>query len=178
MAHYQFESRWALRAPIERVFDVALKAEHFGEWWPSVTASSLISTGEDGMVGHRARYRVKSPLLYSMSFETTVLEAERPFRIHAKVRGDLVGTGTYLLASDGPVTQVRFLWFVSTTKRWMNLLAPLARPLFAWAHKSVMSKGARAMAKHLGTRLDSVSTHSHGQTDRTQVGGQSFDSIS
>lgn len=163
MTHYQFESEWRLTAPIEKVFDVAMRAEDFARWWPSVESSSLIDAGRDGIIGRRARYRVKSPLLYSMSFETTILEAHRPFRIHAKVRGDLVGTGTYLLESEGSNTVVRFLWFVSTTKRWMNVLAPFARPVFVWAYGSVMSEGARSMARHLGASLHSVTTRLKGQ---------------
>lgn len=88
-----------------------------------------------------------------MSFVTTVVEADRPIRTHALVRGDLIGTGTYILEGDEHRTQVRFVWNVSTTKTWMNLLAPIARTLFVWAHRHVMRNGAEAMAKRLDATL-------------------------
>jgi hypothetical protein len=35
----------------------------------------------------------------------------------------------------------------------MNLLAPLARPVFAWNHDVVMRWGGEGLARLLGTRL-------------------------
>jgi hypothetical protein len=33
-------------------------------------------------------------------------------------------------------------WNVRTTERWMNVVAPLARPVFAWNHDCLMRNGA------------------------------------
>ena len=52
-----------------------------------------------------------------------------------------------------PVTAVVYEWNVSTTKPWMNLLAPIARPLFAWNHDWVMRNGGEGLAQLLGCRL-------------------------
>jgi hypothetical protein len=38
---------------------------------------------------------------------------------------------------------------VKTTKLWMNLLAPIARPLFAWNHDQVMKAGYEGLKKRL-----------------------------
>ena len=35
---------------------------------------------------------------------------------------------------------------VRTTKRWMNLAAPIARPLFKWNHDIVMQQGGKGLA--------------------------------
>jgi len=158
MAHYQFQSEWVLTAAVGRVFDLACHPEDFSTWWPSVEASQLLEEGDADGVGTRAAYTLRSPLLYSMTFVTTTVEVDRPSRIHALVRGDLVGTGTYLLEGDEQRTRVRFVWNVSTTRTWMNMFAPLARPLFVWAHKHVMRKGAVAMAKRLDATLLSANT--------------------
>ena len=158
MAHYQFESEWALTAPVGRVFELACHPEDFSAWWPSVTASQLLEEGDEDGVGTRAAYILRSPLLYSMTFVTTAIEVDRPSRIHVLVRGDLVGTGTYILEGDEHRTRVRLVWNVSTTKTWMNLFAPLARPLFVWAHQHVMRNGAVAMAKRLDATLLSTKT--------------------
>ena len=44
-------------------------------------------------------------------------------------------------------------WNVATTKPWMNLLAPVARPIFEWNHDWVMGHGGEGIAKLLGCRL-------------------------
>lgn len=160
MAHYQFESEWELTAPIESVFELLSHPEDFTSWWPSVKRSRLLVEGDEKGLGARAAYTLQSPLLYSMAFEARAVEVERPLRIHTLVRGDLVGTGTYLLEADeGARTRVGFSWHVSTTKPWMNIIAPVAKPLFVWAHRHVMSEGAAAMASRLGARLLSMRTH-------------------
>jgi hypothetical protein len=57
------------------------------------------------------------------------------------------------LSTDGPITTVKDTWEVRTTKGWMNLLAPIARPIFAWNHAASMRQGDEALAKLLRARL-------------------------
>ncbi len=42
-----------------------------------------------------------------------------------------------------------YSWEVSTTRRWMNRIAPLARPAFAFNHDYVMRQGAHGLATQL-----------------------------
>lgn len=153
MAHYQFESEWTLTAPIDRVFELASHPESFSGWWPHVTSSLLVEEGDENGVGRRAAYTLRSPLGYSMSFVTMMVDVDHPRRIHMLVRGDLIGTGTFLLDGDHRRTRVRLIWNVSTTKPWMNLLARLARPLFGWTHNQWTRAGASAMARRLDATL-------------------------
>ncbi len=67
--------------------------------------------------------------------------------------GELAGTGRWRLFEQDGVTAVTYEWNVATTKRWMNLLAPIARPVFAWNHDWVMARGGEGLARRLGTRL-------------------------
>ncbi len=53
---------------------------------------------------------------------------------------------------DG-ITRVTYDWHVRTTKPWMNLLAPLARPAFSWNHNKLMTEGGKALAGRLGVKL-------------------------
>ena len=46
-----------------------------------------------------------------------------------------------------------FEWNVATTKRWMNELAPLARPLFERNNDVVMRWGGEGLAGHLDCNL-------------------------
>ena len=58
------------------------------------------------------------------------------------------------LSTDGNETILRYDWNVETTKRWMNLLAPIARPLFKWNHNVVMSWGAKGIEERLGATVN------------------------
>ena len=44
-------------------------------------------------------------------------------------------------------------WNVRTARAWMNRLAPVARPVFAWNHDVVMRQGADGLARLLDARL-------------------------
>jgi hypothetical protein len=51
------------------------------------------------------------------------------------------------------VTAVLYEWNVATSKAWMNLIAPIARPAFEWNHDWVMARGGEGIADLLGCRL-------------------------
>ena len=80
---------------------------------------------------------------------------ERPFLIEAEADGELAGTGRWRFF-DGGETAVTYEWNVHTTRPWMNLLAPIARPVFRWNHNVVMHQGGQGLADLLGTRLLAV----------------------
>jgi hypothetical protein len=82
------------------------------------------------------------------------IRVEPPFLLEGVAIGELQGDGLWQLSTDGNETVVRYDWNVETTKRWMNLLAPIARPLFDWNHNVVMSWGAQGLAKRLGTIVE------------------------
>jgi hypothetical protein len=48
---------------------------------------------------------------------------------------------------------VLYSWQVRTTKAWINLSGPLARPAFRWNHDRVMHQGGVGLAKRLGASL-------------------------
>jgi hypothetical protein len=57
-----------------------------------------------------------------------------------------------LTSADGG-TLVRYNWDVRTTRWWMSLLAPVARPAFSWNHDQLMSEMAESLARRLGAGL-------------------------
>ena len=44
-------------------------------------------------------------------------------------------------------------WNVHTTKAWMNVIGPVAKPLFAHNHDVVMRWGGEGLAQRLGCNL-------------------------
>ena len=83
--------------------------------------------------------------------------------LEGRASGELEGIGRWHFSSDGMVTKVRYEWTVHTTRRWMNILAPLARPLFKWNHDQIMRQGAEGMARLLNARL--ITLNSSGLRD-------------
>jgi hypothetical protein len=70
--------------------------------------------------------------------------------IEGIARGELAGAGRWRFEARGPTTtHVRYEWDIVTTKRWMNLLAPVLRPLFEWNHDIVMEWGRQGLVRLL-----------------------------
>jgi len=95
----------------------------------------------------------RSRIPYELEFEFEVLELDPPCCMSGTATGELAGTGEWRLFEQQGVTAVTYDWNVATTKRWMNLLAPVARPVFAWNHDWVMARGGEGLARKLGASL-------------------------
>jgi hypothetical protein len=152
MADYRFVTTWCLEAPIDRVFDAIDDAARWPEWWRGVTRADMLETGDDQGVGRLWRFTWRSRLPYDLTFESRVTRREPPHLIEGAARGELNGTGRWRLF-DGRGTAVVYEWDVSTSRAWMNRLAPVARPLFTWNHDAVMRQGAEGLARLLGAPL-------------------------
>jgi hypothetical protein len=111
------------------------------------------AAGDSQRVGSRYRIEWRSHIPYSVQFDFTVARIERPMLMEGHAEGDLSGRGVWHLLEDGGVTAVLYEWNVATTKRWMNVVAPLARPVFAANHDIVMRWGGEGLARELGVPL-------------------------
>ena len=153
MAEYRFLTTWLLEAPREDVFQAIWDSEAWPSWWRGVEAVDKTEQGDDEGVGSLGSYVWKSRLPYRLEFEMRTTVVDRPRYMEGQADGELAGTGRWRLFQDGEVTAVVYDWDVSTTRPWMNLLAPIARPVFAWNHDYVMRAGGEGLARHLGARL-------------------------
>jgi uncharacterized protein YndB with AHSA1/START domain len=156
---YRFLTTWLLEAERERVWDAIYESERWPEWWRGVVGAERLVEGDADGLGQVGRYTWRSKLPYDLDFEMTTTRVERPQLLEGAAVGELNGTGRWrLFEQDGerPVTAVVYEWNVETTKSWMNLLAPVARPVFAWNHDWVMRNGGEGLARLLGCRLLAV----------------------
>lgn len=153
MREYLFHTHWRLDCDLERVWQAIHEVENWPRWWPYVAAVASVRAGDADGRGAVRRIVWTSRLPYRLRFDAEVTRVQRPTFLEVAARGDLEGTGTWRLAAHDGATDVRYAWRVRTTKRWMNLLAPLARPLFARNHDAVMRAGGRGLARYLGARL-------------------------
>jgi hypothetical protein len=138
------------------VFQAIWASDRWPSWWRGVEAVTTLEEGDGEGVGSLGRYVWKSKLPYRLEFDTRITLVERPHRMEGQASGELAGTGTWRLYEEDGVTAAVYDWNVRTTARWMNLLAPIARPVFAWNHDAVMGWGAEGLSKLLGARLLAV----------------------
>lgn len=153
MAHYSFLTTWLLASPREPVWEAIYAQERWPEWWRGVEEAEEIESGDGDRVGAVSRMAWRSLLPYRVRFEVTTTRVERPHTMEGRAEGELSGTGRWRLYEDDGVTAVLYEWNVATTRAWMNLLAPVARPVFEWNHDWVMARGGEGIASLLGCRL-------------------------
>ncbi|MFT3743394.1 MAG: SRPBCC family protein [Pyrinomonadaceae bacterium] len=156
MSDYLFVTDWHFDAPLERVWDVIEAADKWPEWWKGVLSAREISPGDENGIGSIRRTVWKSALPYKLEFDTEVIRIERHRLIEARAFGELDGLGLWQFeATDANKTHVRYDWTVKTTKAWMNLLAPVARPFFRWNHDTIMRWGEEGLRRRLSSPAES-----------------------
>ena len=150
MADYSFVTLWRFRSPLEPVWETIYRSEDWPAWWRGVERVERVEQGDARGVGALQLYTWKSKLPYRLAFHMRLTRVEPLSLIEGEAVGELTGTGRWRLTHDGGVTHVRYDWDVRTTRPWMNLLAPVARPVFKWNHDVVMNWGADGLARRLG----------------------------
>jgi uncharacterized protein YndB with AHSA1/START domain len=153
VASYRFLTTWLLDCPREPVWDAIYDQERWPEWWRGVEAAEELVPGGENGVGSVSRLVWRSLLPYRIEFEVTTNVVQKPHLMEGHAVGELIGTGRWRLFEGEGVTAVLYEWNVSTTKPWMNLLAPVARPIFEWNHNWVMARGGEGIARRLGCEL-------------------------
>jgi hypothetical protein len=153
MSRYRFLTLWRLDAPLAAVWDAIYDTDAWPSWWPGVRAvEELVPRGPDG-VGGVSRLTFRSSLPYDLVFDMRSVRVVRHRLLEGVASGELAGVGVWRFFRDREATTVFYQWDVETTRAWMNLLAPLARPAFTWNHDRIMAAGGEGLARLLGARL-------------------------
>jgi uncharacterized protein YndB with AHSA1/START domain len=153
VAEYRFLTTWLLETERERVWEAIYESERWPEWWHGVLEADKIEEGDEDGVGQYGRYVWKSKLPYKLEFFVRTTKVEKPYLLEGNAEGELAGIGRWRLFEQGGVTAALYEWNVRTTRAWMNLISPLARPVFAVNHDYVMRNGGHCLAKLLGAPL-------------------------
>ena len=157
MARYHFTTSMGVTASRDRVWEVLADPVAHAGFWTWLQRVDVLDDGDAAGLGARHRLTFRTALPYTLVFEGEVVRADRPRLLEVRAEGELQGTGRWTL-TDGPVTEVTYEWLVETTRRWMNVLAPVARPLFSWNHDVLMRDFARGLAAATGSELAHVSS--------------------
>lgn len=151
---FELITDWQLPVPLPAVWDALVRPEEWPTWWPAVLAVELLEPGDADGIGAYRRLTWRTALPYRITFNMRTTRVERHQLIEGRADGELAGLGRWTLAPAVPApisagTQVRYEWIVDVTKPWMRLVAPLARPVFAWNHRVVMEWGRQGLLRKL-----------------------------
>jgi uncharacterized protein YndB with AHSA1/START domain len=153
VANYLFVTTTEVAAPIERVWPEVSRPDRWATWWPGLEAVTELEPGDADHVGALEEFTFKSRLPYTLSFRGRITRVDALQRMDVEAVGELEGVAVYELEDLGSRTRMTLTWRVKTTKTWMNVLAPIARPFFAWNHDVLMKAGGRGLARKLDTEL-------------------------
>ena len=149
---YAFTTHWHIGAPLGTVWESILHSEQWPRWWPGLQRVLELRPGDDRHVGCVRRFVWKGRLPYTLTVEMAITRVEPPTLLESEASGELVGRGVWRLSPSAEGTAVRYDWRVATTTRWMNWLAPVARPVFRWNHDVVMRNGECGLKRLLEGR--------------------------
>jgi Polyketide cyclase / dehydrase and lipid transport len=143
---YRFLTAWLLDCERQAVWDALEDVDTWPDWWRGVRCVRVLD-------GERYRIAWRSRIPYDLEFDFSVERIDAPREMHGTAEGQLAGTGHWRLFEQHGVTAVTYEWNVRTTKTWMNVIGPLARPVFAYNHDVVMRWGGEGLARRLDCKL-------------------------
>ena len=150
MSDYEFITVWSVSAPLPVVWETIKHSETWNEWWKGVVRVVELKAGDDDGLGSIRRSTWKSALPYTLEFDSEITRIKPMMLIEARAFGELEGNGLWQFSSEADdVTRVQYDWRVKTTRPWMNLLAPIARPFFKWNHDIIMGWGEAGLKRRL-----------------------------
>jgi hypothetical protein len=150
---YQFFTEWRVAGTIEEVKDVLGDAEALPRWWPSVYLSvEERERGTPDGLGRTVELHTKGWLPYTLRWTLRITEPLTDEGFALEATGDLVGTGRWTFAQDGPEVVITYDWRISATKPLLRRLAWLLRPAFEANHRWAMQKGEESLRLELRRR--------------------------
>src|SRR5690606_17528487 len=118
MKQYHFISHWQVSAPLQQVWDAIYLSEQWPEWWKGVVSVKEIKAGDSLGIGSIRTYRMRSPMLYTLSFNLQLTDREELKLLKGNATGELKGTGAWHFEHKNGITDVKCIWNVHTTLWW------------------------------------------------------------
>jgi uncharacterized protein YndB with AHSA1/START domain len=149
---YRLGHRWLIKGPIDVVFDLLSHSSDYPRWWAPCFKSAESDDAEVA-VGARAHLRVRSQLPYTLVWDVTLVELDRPHVIEVDTivrlsgRFPLRGPIRYTL-TDGPdgVEVVNEQAIVSE-RRLPRPIRAIVQRAFAYNHRWAFKIGGRGLQK-------------------------------
>lgn len=140
---YRFRSVWLVDSPPGETFDVLADLASYPLWWPEVRAARQVAD-------QAAELRCRSLLPYDLVFETWHHTNDPDAGVlRADLVGDLEGTASWRVGSDGVGTRLVYEQEVEVRKALLRRLALISRPLLKANHELMMRHGQRGLRAYL-----------------------------
>ncbi len=135
LKHYVFRTVWEIDVPPETLFEILANVPNYPKWFPLIKEVKTTGYG-------KFSYRCRSILPYDLEFDTaqTVVDEDKGI-LEASMEGDLVGFSRWTITPRGEFSTVEYFEEADTNKALLNLLAPVAKPLFKLNHWIAMIRG-------------------------------------
>ncbi len=150
---YQFFTEWRVAGTIEEVKVVLGDGPSLTRWWPSVYLSVVqLEEGGPGGIGGTLDLHTKGWAPYTLRWTLRITEPIIDEGFALEATGDLVGTGRWTFAPDGPEVVITYDWRISARKPLLRRLAWLLKPAFEANHRWAMEKGEESLRLELRRR--------------------------
>ena len=137
--NYYFITRWRVKASAEEVYAIISEPLEYPRWWPAV----YLEVKDLG--GRRTRFHTRGFLPYTLWFESTVIESERPHRLAVRATGDFEGRGIWSIVEDGKYCDITFDWKLTAEKPLLAALSFALKPMFEANHRWAMARGEESL---------------------------------
>jgi hypothetical protein len=150
---YAFVTIWRVAGDVDEVTAILGDGEGLPRWWPAVYLDVRpIRPGDEHGVGRVLELYTKGWLPYTLRWTLTITEPITRNGFALSADGDLVGTGRWAFAQDGPEVVITYEWKVSASKPLLRRLSWLFKPAFAANHRWAMAKGEQSLRLELRRR--------------------------
>ena len=150
---YSFHTEWRVAGTTAEVARVLSDARSLPVWWPSVyLAARILAPGAADGRGAVTELHTKGWLPYTLRWTLTVSEPVTEAGFAVTATGDLIGTGRWSFAQNGPEVEIGYDWQVSAAKPLLRRLTWLLRPAFSANHRWAMRRGEESLRLELRRR--------------------------
>lgn len=130
MAEYKFITEWRIDAPLSEVCDAISNCLDWPAWWKGVEKVEKLASGDADGIGSVHRFTWKGRIPYRFTFDIRMTRFVPLTLLEGQANGEVIGTGRWDFSREDNATVVRYQWHVRTNRLWMNLIAPIASPVF------------------------------------------------
>lgn len=153
---FRFADRWIINGTSEQVAEVFSDTHELWRWWPQLSKIPFASADKPNGVNRHFVYQARGFLPYRLSIEFNVTKVDYPHFFEVEISGDLFGMGQGHIKQVGSDVVVDFHSFICAGKRYLKILAWLAKPLLIAQHRWVMRQGEKGLSIEMKRRREAM----------------------
>ena len=137
------DRRYPMPAETAAVWAAIGSVDQYRQWWPWLRQFEA-----EGLVeGDVWVCAIQPPLPYSLRFTVRIDHLEVPGTIEVTIDGDVTGTARVELVPSAEGSEIHLVASLSPSRRWLQAVSILARPLARFGHDWILDTGARQFAE-------------------------------